>query len=83
MDAREEVVKAICEAIKIPNLFQIDDLMEVAIVKQLEKDTLHGKLYQLLSIFVSESLDIFQNFASTNSEYLKSLGEKKKGWFFF
>lgn len=72
--AKEEASKTVIEAIKLPNLYQLDDLLDLPAVKELEKDSKYAKLYQLLSIFVHDTLEEFRNFANSNSDFVKSLG---------
>jgi len=69
-----EAVAAALDAIRLPDLYQFDTLLDVAAIKQLEKDPKHTKLYQLLTIFVGESLDAFKSFTGANPGYVKQLG---------
>lgn len=73
-EVSNEAANAVLEAIKTPDLYQFDGLLDVAAIKQLEKDVKHARLHKLLSIFVSESLDSFKAFTTANAGYLQQLG---------
>jgi len=73
-EVSNEAANAILEAIKTPDLYQFDGLLDVSAIKQLEKDAKHARLHQLLSIFASESLDSFRAFTNSNAGYLQQLG---------
>jgi len=73
-EVTNEAVGAILEAIKIPDVYHFEGLLEVPAIKQLEKDPKHGRLYQLLTIFVSEPLEAFKSFTTGNPGYLQQLG---------
>lgn len=72
----EEGLEAALDAIRLPDLFQFDGLLDLVPVKQLEKS--HPKVFQLLNIFVSESLDTFFTFINANPTCLESLGLNKE-----
>jgi len=69
-----EAVTAALDAIRLPDLYQFDALLDVTAVKLLEKDPKHAKLYQLLTIFVGENLEAYKSFSSANPGYVKQLG---------
>jgi len=73
-EVSNEAANAVLEAIKTSDLYQFDGLLDVTAIKQLEKDAKYARLHQLLSIFVSESLDSFKAFTTANSGYLQQLG---------
>jgi len=72
-EVKTEAVNAALDAIKSTELYQFEGLLEVPAIKQLEKDTKYSKLYQLLNIFVGESLDSFKTFVAANREYIQQL----------
>ncbi|EPS68962.1 hypothetical protein M569_05806 [Genlisea aurea] len=72
-EAKEEAVHAVVEFIKAPDLFQ-SDLLEMPAVVQLEKDTLHAPLYQLLKIFLTHRLESYLDFYSSNANHVVSYG---------
>lgn len=69
-----EAVNAALEAIRLPDLFQFDSLLDVQAIKQLEKHPKHAKLFQLLTIFVRDNLDTFKSFINANTGLLHQLG---------
>ncbi|KAJ3679790.1 hypothetical protein LUZ60_016068 [Juncus effusus] len=71
--AKEDAVRAILDFIKSPDIFQ-SDLLEMAAVRQLEKDEKHGMLYELLKIFLTERLDAYLRFESASSAVVKGYG---------
>jgi len=68
----EETSQAVIEAIRVPNIFLFDELLELRPVKLLEQN--NPKLWQLLQIFVQESLEAYSKFAAENSDFLKDSG---------
>ncbi|KAL3526608.1 hypothetical protein ACH5RR_011264 [Cinchona calisaya] len=72
-EAKEEVVRAIVDFVKAPDMFQCD-LLEMPVVAQLEKDAKHALVYQLLKIFLTHRLDAYFDFHATNSTLLTSYG---------
>lgn len=72
-EAKEEAAYTIIEFVKAPGMFQ-HDLLEMPAVAQLEKDTKYALVYQLLKIFLTQRLDAYLEFHTTNSEILKSYG---------
>jgi hypothetical protein len=72
IDLSNESCQIIIDAIKINNLFQLDNLLEINSIKQLEKTK--PKVYQLLKIFVTENLDSFKLFINENNDFLKTTG---------
>jgi len=70
-----EVVNSCLEVISSSDLYQFDTLLDVDIVKSLEKkNPKHAKLYQLLTIFVKDNFDTFKTFIDGNPGILKQLG---------
>jgi translation initiation factor 3 subunit M len=76
VSAREEAVNAALDAIRLPDLYQFDTLLDSLPIKQLENDNTNNnsKLLQLLKIFVSGSYDDFAKFHSENPDFIKSAG---------
>lgn len=50
------------------------DLLDMPAVAQLEKDAKYELVYQLLKIFLTQKLDAYLEFHSTNSSLLKNYG---------
>jgi hypothetical protein len=65
---------AAIEAIHLPELFQIDHVLELPVVKQLESSAAHSKTFQLLKIFTSDNLAAFNMFHQANPDFLTSHG---------
>jgi len=74
--ATEEAASAIIQAIKSPDLYRYDGLIEVSAIKKMagSNKTANGKTVQLLKIFVNETLEAFTAFASENPDYFKAVG---------
>jgi len=81
--AREEAINAALDAIRLPDLFQFDTLLDSLPIKQLDTDNNNAtsnnkiqtsKLLQLLKIFVSGAYEDFLKFHNENSDFLKSAG---------
>ncbi|KVH48448.1 eukaryotic translation initiation factor 3 subunit M-like [Cynara cardunculus var. scolymus] len=72
-EAKEEAAYTIIEFVKAPDMFQCD-LLEMPAVAQLEKDAKYALVYQLLKIFLTQRLDQYLGFHTSNSELLKSYG---------
>ncbi|XP_028796596.1 eukaryotic translation initiation factor 3 subunit M [Neltuma alba] len=70
-EAKEEAVRAIVEFVKAPDIFQCD-LLDMPAVGQLEKDAKYALVYQLLKIFLTQTLDAYLEFHAANSTLLKS-----------
>jgi len=72
----EEAIVAALDAIRLPELYQFDTLLELFAIKQLDNTkTARGtKIFQLLKIFVGENLDSFNKFIAENPDFLKSVG---------
>jgi len=73
-EATEEAAKASLEAIKLPDLFQFDGLLNISAIKKLENHPTHKVMLQLLKIFIGETLEAFKTFADQNTDFLKSVG---------
>lgn len=74
----QEAASLALEAIRIPTLLEFDSLLELPLINQLEKSKDHGKLFQLLKIFVSENFEAYKIFIAGNVDYLKSIGLKEE-----
>jgi len=81
-NAREEAISAALDAIRIPDLYQFDTLLDSLPIKQLDTDNNNNtagkiqtsKLLQLLKIFVSGGYEDFVRFNTENPDFLKSAG---------
>eukprot|EP01114_Cavostelium_apophysatum_P021606 TRINITY_DN758_c0_g1_i1.p1 TRINITY_DN758_c0_g1~~TRINITY_DN758_c0_g1_i1.p1 ORF type:complete len:405 (-),score=137.11 TRINITY_DN758_c0_g1_i1:72-1286(-) len=62
------------EAIRAPDQYQFDDLLSLPIVKKLEGNPRHGKVYQLLKIFVHDTQEAYKAFIEQNSDFLVTHG---------
>jgi len=77
---REEAINAALDAIRIPDLYQFDTLLDSVPIKHLENDNNNSgkvqtsKLLQLLKIFVSGGYEDFVKFNSESPDFLKSAG---------
>ncbi|KAL8137636.1 hypothetical protein V2J09_003637 [Rumex salicifolius] len=71
--AKDVAVQAIIEFVKAPDMFQCD-LLDMPAVAQLEKDTKHSSIYQLLKIFLTERLDAYLEFQAANADLLNNFG---------
>ncbi|KAL0461569.1 UNVERIFIED_CONTAM: Eukaryotic translation initiation factor 3 subunit M [Sesamum latifolium] len=72
-EAKEEAVHAVIEFVKAPDMFQ-GDLLDMPAIAQLEKDAKYALVYQLLKIFLTQRLDAYLDFHSSNSNFLESYG---------
>ncbi|KAL0396604.1 UNVERIFIED_CONTAM: Eukaryotic translation initiation factor 3 subunit M [Sesamum calycinum] len=72
-EAKEEAVHAIIEFVKAPDMFQ-GDLLDMPAIAQLEKDAVYALEYQLLKIFLTQRLDAYLDFHSSNSDFLERYG---------
>ncbi|KAL2252368.1 eukaryotic translation initiation factor 3 subunit M [Sesamum indicum] len=72
-EAKEEAVHAVIEFVKAPDMFQ-SDLLDMPAIAQLEKDAKYALVYQLLKIFLTQRLDAYLDFHSSNSNFLESYG---------
>jgi len=73
-ESTNETINAILDAIRSTELYQFDTLLDVPIVKNLEKDPQNAKLHQLLTIFVGDTFAAFKAFTTANPGYLKQIG---------
>jgi len=69
-----EAAAAALDAIKAPDLFQFDALLELPAVQTLKGHATHGKLYELLQIFVRDSYDAYSKFIAANPTFLSAAG---------
>jgi translation initiation factor 3 subunit M len=74
VSAKEAGVRAASQAIKLSEVNQFDELLEIPAIKQLQSDPVHSKLYELLQLFAHEKLESFTNFHKNNPDYLESVG---------
>jgi len=84
--AREEAINAALDAIRLPDLYKFDTLLDSLPIKQLDSDNNNNsnavtaskiqssKLLQLLKIFVSGSYDDLVKFNAENPDFIKSAG---------
>ncbi|XP_024537089.1 eukaryotic translation initiation factor 3 subunit M [Selaginella moellendorffii] len=72
-EAKEEAVRAIIEFVKAPDMFQCD-LLDMAAVCQLEKDSKYAPVYRLLEIFLTSRLDAYLEFQASNPNLFKNYG---------
>eukprot|EP01098_Paradermamoeba_levis_P005663 TRINITY_DN2379_c0_g1_i1.p1 TRINITY_DN2379_c0_g1~~TRINITY_DN2379_c0_g1_i1.p1 ORF type:complete len:505 (-),score=134.62 TRINITY_DN2379_c0_g1_i1:163-1677(-) len=74
--AVNDAAAAAVEAIRLPEIFQSDHLLEIPAIRQMEKDgnENHAKLYQLLKLFAVDKLDAFYAFQEKNPGFLTSVG---------
>jgi len=72
----EDAVKSALEAITLPELYQFDELLNLSVIKRLEKDKnqTNSMVYHLLKIFVGETLDAFKALTDHHPELLKTVG---------
>merc|ERR1712137_1141722 len=73
-DAKQCAVDASVLALKLENVNRCDDLLELRAVKQLQSDSTHQKLYELLQLFCEQKLDAFEAFNKGNSEFFGTAG---------
>merc|ERR1711913_180642 len=66
-------VEAAVLAIKLDNIHQCDDLLELKAIEQLKNDDKHSKIYQLLELFTGQKFDSFDEFTTKNPEFLESV----------
>ncbi|KAL0431781.1 UNVERIFIED_CONTAM: Eukaryotic translation initiation factor 3 subunit M [Sesamum radiatum] len=72
-EAKEEAVHTVIEFVKAPDMFQ-GDLLDMPAITQLEKDAKYALVYQLLKIFLTQRLDAYLDFHSSNPNFLESYG---------
>ncbi|CAM6087631.1 unnamed protein product [Calypogeia fissa] len=72
-EAKDDAVRAVIEFVKAPDSFQ-SDLLDLAAVRQLERDPKTAAVYRLLEIFLTSHLDAYLDFQSANAALLKSYG---------
>jgi len=73
-EATKAAVTAALDVIKSPDLFVFDKLLDISAVKRLEDNKTHSAVYQLLKIFVNDTMDAFKAFADSHADFLKSVG---------
>jgi translation initiation factor 3 subunit M len=72
-EAKDDAVRAVIEFVKAPDSFQ-SDLLDLAAVRQLDRDPKTAPVYRLLEIFLTSHLDAYLEFQSANAALLKSYG---------
>ncbi|PWA72248.1 Proteasome component (PCI) domain-containing protein [Artemisia annua] len=72
-EGKEQAAYTIIEFVKASDMFQCD-LLEMPAIAQLEKDAKYASIYQLLKIFVTQRLNAYLEFYTTNSALLESYG---------
>jgi translation initiation factor 3 subunit M len=72
--ALDDAVQIITEAVKHPDILQFDNFLAFSVVKKLENHPKHGAVFQILRVFVNETLDSFTTFTTKNPDFLKSVG---------
>eukprot|EP00002_Diphylleia_rotans_P033108 TRINITY_DN7008_c0_g1_i1.p1 TRINITY_DN7008_c0_g1~~TRINITY_DN7008_c0_g1_i1.p1 ORF type:complete len:389 (+),score=103.78 TRINITY_DN7008_c0_g1_i1:102-1268(+) len=70
LNVKEDATQLLRHAISTPSIFQMENLLDLKAVQQLQKE----KIYELFSIFVNESIDVYNKFASTNADWIASQG---------
>lgn len=66
-------VAVVTDYLKSQDLFQFD-LADNPVVKQLAKESAHAPLHQMLTIYLSGTVQEYQKFASSNAALLTTLG---------
>lgn len=76
---RDAAVAAIVDAVRLPNLYRFDTLLELSAVKRLDVggDQEMKLLFELLNIFVKDDLDVFMAFVEKNASLLEKRGIEK------
>jgi hypothetical protein len=71
-EALDGAAEAALEAIRQPELFQMDDVFDLPAVRQLENSPtmLHSRSFQLMRIFTSDNLSAFNAFHAANPTFL-------------
>jgi translation initiation factor 3 subunit M len=71
-EALDRAAEAALEAIRQPELFQMDDVFDLPAVRQLESSPiqLHSRSFQLMRIFTSDNLSAFNAFHAANPTFL-------------
>jgi translation initiation factor 3 subunit M len=82
-EVQADAVQAIVDAVRLPKLYRFDTLLELSAVKRLGSASAPADsqtfvlLYELLNIFVKDSLDSFLDFSAKNESFLKKLSIDK------
>eukprot|EP00270_Netrium_digitus_P018431 TRINITY_DN6_c0_g1_i1.p1 TRINITY_DN6_c0_g1~~TRINITY_DN6_c0_g1_i1.p1 ORF type:complete len:439 (+),score=138.75 TRINITY_DN6_c0_g1_i1:50-1318(+) len=72
-EVRDAAVRATVEFIKQADAFQCD-LLDLAPVRKLERDTEYSLLFSLLEIFLKHRLDAYYAFHQKNAAFMKEMG---------
>merc|ERR1712015_411758 len=68
--AREDAHKCITSALADPTTYLLDHLLSLKPVKFLEGEPIHD----LLTIFVTDTLEVYLNFYESHKDFIKSIG---------
>jgi translation initiation factor 3 subunit M len=72
---RQDSATAVAEALKLPMLFEFEDLAAMPSVQLLKTgDAPQATLYKLLELFVSEKLEAYIAFHNSNADAIKAAG---------
>ncbi|KAJ3187706.1 hypothetical protein HDU85_006099 [Gaertneriomyces sp. JEL0708] len=69
-EAKEHATRAVKEAIKVPSVLNFEDLFRLQAVQALKP----GKLFDLLKIFLEESLKQYEDFVKANPGFVEEQG---------
>uniref|UniRef100_A0A7S2JLI2 Eukaryotic translation initiation factor 3 subunit M n=1 Tax=Cyanoptyche gloeocystis TaxID=77922 RepID=A0A7S2JLI2_9EUKA len=70
---KADAARAAVEAVRLPNLYQMGDLFDLKVVRQLADDPTYSREYELLKIFTMETLAEFNAFWEKHSAHFASL----------
>lgn len=70
----EEAAGAATEAVRLPEVFQLDQLLELPVTRHLETSAQHAPLLRLLRIFAHEDLQAFFAFQAAHPGFLEARG---------
>jgi len=73
-EAKEEAKRAAIIAIRLNDIHQCHDLLELKAVKNLAKDAEFAPVYELLSLFAQENLQAYKAFEAKHPNYIQKLG---------
>ena len=71
---KEEAMLACVTAMKTPETYKCDELLDFASVQQLSSDKKGAKVIELLRIFVSEQVAAYKAFADANAAFIEKQG---------
>lgn len=67
-------VKAVTLSIRMPQLRQCDELLELKAIRQLHENREHARTYELFEIFALKDVKAFSAFNAANKGFIASLG---------